>query len=187
MEPGYDAYIAGKRSRASEASRIAGLANDACCGKRSDSLDGGEKLPDLVRMNLSFDVALEITCPLAEHGDVLASVSNLQLVGLFMIPADGDFGRCNQGERQNPSNTSAAVEAKHRKFLGRDPAQRGSGRISREDGGGKFSVETAHVAGELGKGEVHGLMQMADAIAELQNSLLSQPHQLTQVLDCRFW
>jgi len=29
-------------------------------------------------------------------------------------------------------------------------------------------------------------VQMTDAIAELQHGLLSQPHQLAQLLDCRF-
>jgi hypothetical protein len=49
--------MAGRRSRASEASSIAGLADDACRRERPDALDGGEKLADLVRIEPSFDVA----------------------------------------------------------------------------------------------------------------------------------
>jgi hypothetical protein len=48
-----------------------------------------------VRIKLSFDVAFEITCPLAERNDVLASISNLQLVRVIAMLSDGDFGRSN--------------------------------------------------------------------------------------------
>lgn len=70
-------------------------------------------------------------------------------------------------------NSPTFVEAKHRQFLTRDLSQGCGGRIAREDRGGKFSVETPHIAGELGKTKVHCLMQMADAIAELQYGLLA--------------
>jgi hypothetical protein len=88
MQPRHHAYVARQGGCVSEASRIAGLADDACCGGRSDTLDGGEKLPDLVRIKLSFDVALQIACPLPEGNDVLASISNPQLVRIVVMLAD---------------------------------------------------------------------------------------------------
>jgi hypothetical protein len=56
---------------------------------------GGKKFPDLGRIKPAFDIALEISHPPAEHDDVLAGVSNLQLVRLVVMVSDGDFGRCN--------------------------------------------------------------------------------------------
>jgi hypothetical protein len=83
----------------------------------------------------------------------------------------GSFGRSSEGERQGRSNPTTAIKAKWRQFLGRDPGCRSGGGIAREDGRGKFSVQTAHVVDELGKGGVDGLMQLADAIAELEYGL----------------
>ena len=107
VQPRHHAYITGQRRSASEASGIAGFGDDPRRGEPSDALNGSKKLTDLVRIKPYFDLVLELGCPSAEHIDVHASVSNLQLVGLIVMLSDRRFGRFNERKRESGSDASA--------------------------------------------------------------------------------
>src|SRR5713101_3635647 len=56
------------------------------------------------------------------------------------------------------------------------------GRIARENSRSEFGIEAAHIARELGKGQIDCAMQITHAVTEILHRLLAHVDELTQFL-----
>ena len=110
-EAGDDAEIGGQGVGAFEACGVADGCDDAGGGLRSDTLDGGQQLADLVGVEQVFDVALDVGEAFAPEVEVLADVRGLQLVGGSVVLADGSLCGFDELLGQLGADEVAAVVA----------------------------------------------------------------------------
>jgi len=82
-----------------------------------------------------------------------------------MVLPDRRSGCGDEGAGEVLSYALVRRETERCERLRGGSAKRRRGRISGKDGRGEFRIEASNVAGEFGKREVYGLMDMAHTIA----------------------
>lgn len=183
LEAGDDADIGREGGGAAEAGGVADGGDDTGGRLRSDPLDGGQQLADLVGVEqVFFDVALDVGQAPSPQIEVLADMAGLQRVGRSVVLADGAFGSLDQLLGQLGADQVTPVVAKFG-----EPSRVGAseglcGWVFGEQAGGEHAVEGADVAGELGEAEIDQAMELADAVVEVLAQPVAVADHLAQAL-----
>lgn len=173
-----DAEMGGERAWAVDGRWVAGLGDDAGGALRSDAVDGGEQLSDLVGVGQVLDVG---QAP-APEVEILADVAGLQRAGRPVMPADGARGGLDQVLGEFRPDRMPPVAAELRRAARGGAGEGACVRILGEQAGGEHAVGGADVAGELGEAEVDETVELADAVIEALAGPVAVADQFAQVL-----